>query len=94
MTGFAYPEMLVEVVKFFNSGHRLRAADAFYRYTPLLRFEAQEGVGLAIRKEVLRRRGAMQHPGVRPPGPTLGPSTLDALDQVVSWMRKQGMQWT
>ena len=94
MTGFAYPEMLVEVVKLFSAGHALKAADAFYRYTPLLRFEAQEGIGLAIRKEVLRRRGALQYPGVRLPGPTLGASTRDGLDQVIGWMRKQGVQWT
>jgi 4-hydroxy-tetrahydrodipicolinate synthase len=95
MTGFAYPEMLVEVSRLFESGQVEDAANAFYRYTPLLRFEAQESVGLAIRKEVLRRRGALENAAVRSPGPNLSPPTRAALDQVLSWMRtKQKIQWT
>jgi 4-hydroxy-tetrahydrodipicolinate synthase len=87
--------MLVEVSRLFESGQVEDAANAFYRYTPLLRFEAQEGVGLAIRKEVLRRRGALENAAVRSPGPNLGPSTRTALDQVLGWMRtKQKIQWT
>ena len=95
MTGFAFPEMLVEVFTHFHSGEVDNAADAFYRYTPLLRFEAQEGIGLAIRKEVLRQRGALQTSNVRSPGPNLSESTRLALDHVLGWMRtKQKIQWT
>jgi 4-hydroxy-tetrahydrodipicolinate synthase len=94
MTGFAYPEMLLEVVKLFCSGDVRSAADAFYRYVPLMRFEFQEGIGMAIRKEVLRRRGALADSGIRQPGVVADPSTLTALESLLEWMRdKQGIPW-
>ena len=94
MTGFAYPEMLVAIVSEFRTGRVERAADLFYRYVPLMRFEFQEGIGMAIRKEVLRRRGAIADGGVRAPGTALDTVTLAALDLVLAWVRKsQGAPW-
>jgi 4-hydroxy-tetrahydrodipicolinate synthase len=94
MTGFAFPEMLIEVVNHFNSGDIDRAADAFYRYVPLMRFEFQEGIGMAIRKEVLKRRGALTSAAIRPPGARLDSSTSAALDRLLGWMRtQQGVKW-
>ncbi|MEX2271953.1 MAG: dihydrodipicolinate synthase family protein [Vicinamibacterales bacterium] len=89
MTGFAYPEALVEIVTLFKSGQVDAAADVFYDFVPLMRFEFQEGIGMAIRKEVLRRRGALTHPGVRPPGAVLDPGTLAALDRLLEWTRSR-----
>ena len=51
-----------------------------------MRFEFQEGIGMAIRKEVLRRRGALAHAGIRPPGGVLDQTTQDALDRVMEWV--------
>lgn len=94
MTGFAYPEMLIEVVNLFKSGDLDGAADAFYRYVPLMRFEFQEGIGMAIRKEVLRRRGALACAAIRPPGAKMDASTTAALDRLLQWMRdRQGAKW-
>jgi 4-hydroxy-tetrahydrodipicolinate synthase len=86
MTGFAFPAMLVEIVSLFREGNLDAAAEAFYRRVPLMRFEFQEGVGMAIRKEVLRRRGAITTPEVRPPGATLDRTTMAALDRVMKWV--------
>ena len=86
MTGFAFPEILVEIVALFRAGRIDEAADAFYRSVALMRFEFQEGIGMAIRKEVLRRRGALAHAGIRPPGGVLDKTTLAALDRVMSWV--------
>ncbi len=94
MTGFAYPEMLIEVVKLFRAGDAKSAADAFYRYVPLMRFEFQEAIGMAIRKEVLRRRGVIADAAIRAPGALADSATLAALDSVLTWMRdKQGAKW-
>ncbi len=68
MTGFAFPEILVRIVGLFRAGRVQDAADVFYRAVPLMRFEFQEGIGMAIRKEVLHRRGALASPATRPPG--------------------------
>jgi 4-hydroxy-tetrahydrodipicolinate synthase len=71
MTGFAYPEMLVQVCALFSQGHVEAAEDLFDAYLPLLRHEFQYGIGLALRKETLRLRGAIRSAAVRKPGPVL-----------------------
>jgi 4-hydroxy-tetrahydrodipicolinate synthase len=85
MTGFAYPEILVEIVRSYRAGDIDRAADIFYKNVPLMRFEFQEGIGMAIRKEVLRRRGAIESAAIRPPGGRLDEPTRAALDRVLQW---------
>ena len=87
MTGFAYPEILVEIVKAYRAGDIDRAADVFYRNVPLMRFEFQEGIGMAIRKEVLRRRGALDSSAIRAPGAKLDTATMAALDRILDWIR-------
>ena len=94
MTGFAYPEVLVKVVSCYRAGRLDEAADVFYRFVPLMRFEFQEGIGMAIRKEVFRRRGALADNSTRAPGPTLDDTTRAALDRVLAWTAKQeGASW-
>jgi 4-hydroxy-tetrahydrodipicolinate synthase len=71
MTGFAYPEMLVKVVAMHKAGDVDGAEDLFDAYLPMVRYEQQLGAGLAIRKEILHRRGILASPKVRAPGPSL-----------------------
>jgi 4-hydroxy-tetrahydrodipicolinate synthase len=71
MTGFAYPEMMVDVVRAHAAGDRERAHDLFDAYLPLARYEQQAGIGLAVRKHLLARRGAIASAMVRKPGPKL-----------------------
>ncbi len=79
MTGFAYPEMLVEVCRAYAAGEPGRGEDIFDLYLPLIRYESQPGLGLAIRKEVLRRRGAIGSAMVRAPGAKLSAADLAEL---------------
>src|SRR5207237_585855 len=58
MTGYAFPDMLVDVVRLSKSGQRDAAHDLFDAHLPLVRYEQQQGVGLAVRKYVLERRSA------------------------------------
>ncbi|MEE1655295.1 dihydrodipicolinate synthase family protein [Microvirga sp. CF3062] len=76
MTGYAYPEMLVGVVNLINQGKRTEAHDLFNRHLPLVRYETQPGVGLAVRKYVLKRRGIIATDTLRKPGPKLSPETI------------------
>jgi 4-hydroxy-tetrahydrodipicolinate synthase len=85
MTGFAYPAILVRIVTLFRAAQLDEAASVFYSHVPLMRFEFQEGIGMAIRKEVLRRRGAIANPDIRSPGGTLDSPTMEALDRVMKW---------
>jgi 4-hydroxy-tetrahydrodipicolinate synthase len=94
MTGFAYPEVLVQVVARYRAGDADGAAELFYRFVPLMRFEFQEGIGQAIRKEVLKRRGALADASTRAPGPVLDAGTRAALDRVLAWTaRQEGAAW-
>jgi 4-hydroxy-tetrahydrodipicolinate synthase len=85
MTGFAFPEILVKIVALFRAGQIDQAADVFYRAVPLMRFEFQEGIGMAIRKEVLHRRGALASPATRAPAAALDQTTREALDRVIKY---------
>lgn len=90
MTGFAFPEILVQIVSLFRAGQVDEAAEVFYRAVPLMRFEFQEGIGMAIRKEVLHRRGALASPATRAPGAALDNTTREALDRVMAWVEANG----
>jgi 4-hydroxy-tetrahydrodipicolinate synthase len=51
-----------------------------------MRFEFQEGIGMAIRKELLHRRGALTSAATRPPAAQLDQTTRAALDRVLDWV--------
>lgn len=84
MTGFAYPEMLVQVVARHKAGDPDGAEDLFDAYLPLVRYEQQLGLGLAIRKEVLHRRGILSAPALRAPGPSLTPADHAELSRLIA----------
>lgn len=84
MTGFAYPEMLVAVVALHRAGEHDRAEDVFDAYLPYIRHEQQPGFGLALRKEMLHRRGVMASPRVRAPGPMMNAMDHKELDRLIS----------
>jgi 4-hydroxy-tetrahydrodipicolinate synthase len=90
MTGFAYPEILLEIIRLYRDGQEHQAASLFYKHVALMRFEFQEGIGMAIRKEMLRRRGAFATAIVREPAPALDASTTKALDQLLATLRSEG----
>lgn len=78
MTGFAYPEMMVDVCAAHAAGDTERAHDLFDAYLPLARYEQQPTIGLAVRKHILMKRGVIASEAVRKPGPKL--STQDVTD--------------
>jgi 4-hydroxy-tetrahydrodipicolinate synthase len=82
MTGYAFPDMLVDVVRLQQSGERERAHDLFDAHLPLLRYEQQPGPGLAVRKYVLKRRGAILSDAQRKPSIALSPIAVSE----VSWL--------
>lgn len=96
MTGFAVPELLVKIVGLFRSGKTGEAAELFYQTVALMRFEFQESIGMAIRKEILRRRGAVVRADTRPPGASLDESTRRALESMLNWFRStyKDLLWT
>lgn len=85
MTGFGFPEVLVQVFHDFRTGREQEAARRFYSACPLLRFEFQPGVGLALRKETYKRRGAIDCARVRPPGVQIDDDLRRELDGILQF---------
>jgi 4-hydroxy-tetrahydrodipicolinate synthase len=83
MTGFAYPEMMVDVVRLSQAGEGDRARDLFDAYLPLARYEQQPGLGLAARKYILARRGIIAHDAQRRPGAALSAESRAELDMLM-----------
>ncbi|MGH2407169.1 MAG: dihydrodipicolinate synthase family protein [Candidatus Limnocylindrales bacterium] len=86
MTGFGYPEILVDIVRRFGAGDLTGAREAFYRACPLIRFENQPLLNLPIRKLVYQRRGAIASARVRAPGAALDAGTIADLDELLAAM--------
>jgi 4-hydroxy-tetrahydrodipicolinate synthase len=74
MTGYAFPELLVNVVAHAKAGRLDAAHDLFDAHLPLIRYEQQQGIGLAVRKYVLAKRGAIAHETQRAPAAKLSPT--------------------
>lgn len=86
MTGYSFPEMLVQAVRAHRSGDRRTMLDLFDAHLPFLRYEHQQGIGLAVRKHVLARRGAIAHETLRPPAPALGDAARAEIDELLTRM--------
>ena len=89
MTGFAWPEMLVQVYELFAKGKPEEAEDLFDIYLPLVRHEVQPAIGLALRKEVLFRRGAIKSPKQRAPGSSLTATDKTELDGMIARLERR-----
>lgn len=84
MTGYAFPEMLVDVVRFQKEGQRDAAHDLFDAHLPLLRYEQQQGVGLAVRKYTLMKRGILASDAQRKPGAGLSARAKAEVDYLLA----------
>jgi 4-hydroxy-tetrahydrodipicolinate synthase len=76
--------MLVRVCDLIRRGERAAAHDLFDLHLPLIRYESQPGLGLAVRKYVLARRGIIASAALRAPGPKLTPETRAEVDYLLS----------
>ncbi|MCX8134650.1 MAG: dihydrodipicolinate synthase family protein [Roseococcus sp.] len=89
MTGYAFPEMLVRLRALLAEGQREAAMDLFEAHLPLIRTEHQPGLGLAVRKYVLARRGIIAHPTLRAPAPKLSEATRAEVDAMLARLARR-----
>jgi 4-hydroxy-tetrahydrodipicolinate synthase len=89
MTGFGFPEMMVDVVRLASEGEIDRAQDIFDAYLPLVRYEQQPGAGLAVRKHVLAKRGAIASAALRAPGGGLSPEAEAEVERLLARQDKR-----
>jgi 4-hydroxy-tetrahydrodipicolinate synthase len=84
-TGYAFPEMLVDVVRFCAAGRRDEAHDLFDAHLPYLRYEQQQGaLGLAVRKYVMMRRGILTSDAQRKPALSLSAQAKAEVDYMLA----------
>ncbi|WP_441256028.1 dihydrodipicolinate synthase family protein [Tardiphaga sp. 285_C5_N1_2] len=88
MTGYAFPDMLVELVKLQKAGKRDEAHDLFDAHLPLLRYEQQQGVGLAVRKYVVMKRGFLASDAQRKPGSALSAKAREEIDYMLHRLQR------
>lgn len=84
MTGFAFPEMMVDVCRLGNEGRFDEAQDIFDAYLPLMRYEQQPAVGLAVRKYTLAKRGAIASAAQRRPGAALNATATQEVERLIA----------
>jgi 4-hydroxy-tetrahydrodipicolinate synthase len=82
MTGFAFPDVLVRVVEMFKAGQAAQAEDLFDQYLPVNRHELRTGI--SVRKEILRRRGALRTATARYPAGSLNDVDMAELDSLLA----------
>jgi 4-hydroxy-tetrahydrodipicolinate synthase len=83
MTGFAYPEMMVDVCQAHASGDIEKAHDLFDAYLPLARYEQQSNIGLAVRKYIMAKRGVIASAALRKPGPKLSGADIADIERLI-----------
>jgi 4-hydroxy-tetrahydrodipicolinate synthase len=84
MTGYAFPDMLTELVRLHKEGRRDEAHDLFDAHLPLIRYEQQLGIGLAVRKYVLMRRGLIASDAQRSPASRLSETARAEIDYLLA----------
>src|SRR4030088_1663585 len=84
MTGYAFPELLIDVVRLSKEGRRDAAHDLFDAHLPLIRYEQQPGAGLAVRKYVLQRRGVIAWSAQRKPGSSITAAAKAEVDYLLA----------
>jgi len=89
MTGYAFPDMLVDVVRLSKAGRRDEAHDLFDAHLPLARYEQQQGVGLAVRKYVMAKRGIIGCDAQRKPGSSLSAAGKAEVDYLLDRLAKK-----
>ena len=84
MTGYCFPEMLVDVVRLTVAGKRDEAHEIFNAHLPLVRYEQQAGIGLAVRKYVMMRRGILSTDVQRKPAAVLSAKAKEEVEYLLS----------
>ena len=82
-TGYCFPDMLCDVVRLHSSGQKDEAKDLFDAHLPLIRYEQQPGVGLAVRKYVMMKRGLLTSAAQRKPAAPMTKTTQQEVDQLL-----------
>jgi 4-hydroxy-tetrahydrodipicolinate synthase len=88
-TGYCFPEMLCDLIRLKKENAQDEAHDLFDAHLPLLRYEQQPGVGMAIRKYILFKRGLISTDAQRSPGGKLKATAIQEVDFLLRRLAKR-----
>lgn len=88
-TGYCFPDMLCEMLATVRAGNIEQALDLFDAHLPLLRYEQQPGVGLAVRKYVLMRRGLLRSDRQRRPFTPLSEQATEEVETLLARLARR-----
>jgi 4-hydroxy-tetrahydrodipicolinate synthase len=88
-TGYCFPDLLIDVVRLNAEGKRDEAHDLFDAHLPLLRYEQQPGVGLAVRKYVLMKRGILTSAAQRKPVAAMSKTAQAEVDYLLARLARR-----
>ena len=89
MVGVAYSDAIARICQLYWQGDVDGAADLHDAVSPIIRQEKQSQYGLAVRKEILRRRGALTSNSLRYPGVVLDTQDLADLDRLMMRLERR-----
>lgn len=92
MTGYGFTDALVDIVRLSAAGEREAAHDLFDAHLPLMRYEQQQGVGLAVRKYVLQKRGILTSAAQRKPGSVLSAQARAEVDYLLARVARRDLR--
>ena len=92
MTGFVFAGLLVELYDLVQSGKMDKAAELFYDFVPLNRWEFQPGIGISLRKEIFKRLGIFKTAAVRHPGAQADEECVRQMWRMIEHLRAKGYQ--
>ncbi len=90
MTGFVYAELLVQLFNHTQAGEWEQAKRLFYDFLPLTRWEFQPGIGISLRKHLLKRMNVFSTTKVRHPGMDADAKTVKQMIQIVDYLNAKG----
>lgn len=88
-TGYCFPDMLVDFLRLRDAGQQEEAQDLFDAHLPLIRYEQQPGVGLAVRKYVMARRGLIASAAQRKPAAALSEASRTEVDHLLARLARR-----
>ena len=94
MTGFVYAELLVRLYDHACANEWDAAKELFYAFLPLTRWEFQPGIGISLRKHLLKRMGIFTTTKVRHPGMNADDKTVEQMLQIVEYLNRKGYELT
>src|SRR6202158_4884353 len=83
MTGYCFPDMLVNLVRHAAAGQPEAAHDLFDQHLPLIPYGQQPGIVRAVRKYVLMSRGILASDTQRRPASTLSKTAREEIDYLL-----------